>query len=82
MGNGVRMKRKSVFHDRSELVALIDQRFKTEGLGTAKPYHKPTEAPDLRAVKAYANANRSDPFAAKRIYLYLKQGYILGPDFK
>ena len=73
-------KRKSVFHERSELVALLNQRFKAEGLGTAKPYQKPTEAPDERAVRAYAAANRSDPFAGPRIRLYLKQGYVLGSD--
>ena len=76
------MKRKSVFHERSELVALMDQRFKSEGLGTAKPYHKPTEAPDERVVRAYAEANRSDPFAAARIRLYLKQGYCLASEVK
>lgn len=76
------MKRKSVFHERSELVALMDQRFKSEGLGTAKPYHKPVEAPDECVVWAYAEANRSDPFAAGRIRLYLKQGYVLGSEIK
>ena len=76
------MKRKSVFHDKSELVGLMETRFRTLGLGTDKPYHKPTEAPDLCAVRAYAEANRSDPFAAKRIYLHLKQGYCLGSEIK
>ena len=76
------MKRKSVFHERSELVALLDQRFRSEGLGTAKPYHKPTEEPDERAVRLYAEANRSDPFAADRFRHYLKQGYVLASEVK
>ena len=75
-------KRKSVFHEPSELVGLLNSRFQQLGLGTAKPYHKPVEEPDPRVVKAYAAANRSDPFAAKRIYLYLKQGYVLGSNIK
>lgn len=32
------------------------------------------------AVRAYASANLSDPFAARRMSLYLKQGYELPSD--
>ena len=77
------MKSKSkIKQEPAELVGLLDGRFRQLGLGTAKPYHKPVEEPDPRVVKAYAAANRSDPFAAKRIYLYLKQGYVLGSNIK
>lgn len=76
------MKRKSVFHEKSELVGLFNSRYQSEGLGNAKPYQKPTEAPDERAVRAYAEANRSDPFAAKRIRHYLKQGYVMASDWR
>jgi hypothetical protein len=75
-------KRKSVFHDKSELVGLLETRFRMLGLGSDKPYNKPVEAPDERAVHAYAEANRSDPFAAARIRLYLQQGYCLGSEIK
>jgi hypothetical protein len=74
------MKRKSVFHEKSELVGLFNSRFQELGLGNAKPYHKPAEAPEERVVRAYAEANRSDPFAEKRIRHYLKQGYVLASD--
>jgi hypothetical protein len=66
----------------AELVGLLESRFRQLGFGTDKPYNKPVEEPDPRVVKVYADANRSDPFAAKRIYLYLKQGYVLGSEIK
>lgn len=65
--------------DESELLKLLDQRYKALGLGTPGTYHKPFLAPSKlnEAVRLHGQAHPSDPFAMGRIRLHLKQGYEL-----
>jgi hypothetical protein len=75
------MAKKSVFHETSPLLALLEQRYRSEGLGVAKPYHAPGLI-DEAAVRRHAEANKADPFAAKRMRHYLAQGYILPSEVR
>jgi len=64
------------FHAQSELLVLLDQRYKELSLGDGKPYRVPVwNATDLaridRAVALHAQANIHDPFAAGRMRLHL-----------
>jgi len=60
----------------SELLHLLDQRFKELGLGDGKPFRTPTLDGTAieRAANLHAEANKSDPFARGRILLHLRRG--------
>lgn len=70
------------FHQESELLAVLDQRFKGEGLGDGKKYRKPQVDPRVvrGAAMAHAEVNRSDPYAYARMRLYIAQGYEIASD--
>ena len=68
--------KETLFHKVSPLLALLEQRYKERGLGVAVTYHAPGTI-DEAAVRRHAEANKADPFAAKRIRHYLAKGYLL-----
>lgn len=67
------------------LIDLLNQRWddflsKVPDPTPDRPFKRPVygdKAPVTRAIRLYADAHRSDPFAGARIAHYLKQGYVL-----
>lgn len=76
------MKKHPQFHAESSLLKLLDQRHKSLGLGSDKPYNKPhLDSVTIHlAAEAHAKVNVSDPFARARITLHMRQGYELPSD--
>lgn len=77
------MKRKSNFHAFSELLALLNERYKLLGLGDGGTHRKPNHYASLaldRAATDHAKAHPSDPFAHGRILLHMRNGYELVSD--
>lgn len=66
----------------SPLLDLLNERFKTLGLGEDRQHRAPSVAPDhlASAVRLYARTNPSDPFAAKRMNMHIQRGIALASD--
>lgn len=64
--------------EQSELLRLLDQRFKELGLDKGK-FKQPIWGPNdndqqARAVALHSEAHKSDPFAGARMALHLRRG--------